>query len=802
VAPSPGVSVRLALVSVLLLCLGASASLTAPAIGAPKLPGQGKGRHLGISQAPKVLYSERFENGVARAPVLLSKYQGAPPLAETYGASLRFLENCNGYVVEFESNERKVATDCEEVAYFRVRQLAWVLGSLKGTVPTANHAVSAYTDGKSTLPANSVQFETLKPIPVKTNGRFITFSVDAAETNCKKSHAELKFYLLDGIAEVPTFTKPIDPCSDKGTQVIEPPVLGEKTTEAFKAGTFAGNAATLFTGTSLGIRMRNGQTSETGNDGAFDNIEVLDATPQLEKSFSPRILNVGATSQLTYTITNTTELAAKPGWSFTDALPAGLVVDTPAMGSTTCADPTSVTATAGASSVSVSGSLAAEMRYCTVSVNVTSSKEGTYTNGPDNVTEKGLEPPIDSSVTFADNADLAIEKSAAPTPGKPGADATYTLRVTNNGPDTAKETVVSDPLPAGLSFVSADPPCVGGPAGVRCALGSLRSGDSVTLRIVVHIPDSAVNGFVNTATATSDTPDPNPSNNSSTASIPLLPEADLRIRKIGVPAKVTAGDFVAYVLLVHNDGPSDATDVTVTDPFPAALKVVASRASQGTCSTSAGVVCRLGSLGRGASAMVFLLARVAPDASGAIPNTSTVTGGQVDPTPENNSSTARIDVVPLTPRPLDPDPLTPLIPLPVPEQPVSDLGLVKHVNRAATRVGQRLAYTIEVTNHGPDDAKAVRVLDTWSLDLDVLSARPSQGSCNSDSPLECSLGTIERGASARVRVTVVVSRAGRERNTARAVSASRDPDHSNNQSSAETVVTARRTPPPEPPVTG
>lgn len=461
---------RLGPVALLVLCALAAGALPTAASGAAHPRGVAAAR-LGIPQPPRVVYSEDFENGMARAPVLLSKYQGAPPLAEAYSAAPRFLENCNGFIVEFESNERAKKSDCEEVAYNRVRQMAWVLGQLRGVNPLANHAVSAYTDGgvKNPLPANSVQFETLKPIPVAANGRFITFSVDAAETNCSHSHAALKFYLLNGAAEIPTFSSPIDPCTDKRAKVIEPPVLGTKASEPFKAGTFAGNAATLFTGTSLGIRMRNGQTSEDGNDAAFDNIQVLDATPQLEKSFSPEIVNVGGVSQLTFTITNTTELAAKEGWSFTDKLPAGLVVADPATGSTTCAAPTTITATAGGDSIAVKGSLAAEIAYCTVEVDVTSSKEGRYVNGPADVTETGLEPPEEAPVEFADNADLAIEKSAAPTPGKPGGEETFTLKVTNNGPDTAREVLVTDPLPAGLEFLSAKAPCGESGEEVRCA---------------------------------------------------------------------------------------------------------------------------------------------------------------------------------------------------------------------------------------------------------------------------------------------------------------------------------------------
>lgn len=256
-------------------------------------------------------YSENFENGVGRTPIPLTSYTGAPPLLKKYTAANAFLKNCNGDIVEFESNERTKAADCEEVAFNRVRQMAWVLGKLRGMDPTANHAVTAYTDGGGTLPTNSVQFETVTPISLLASTRFITFSVDAAETNCKHSHAEFKFYLLGGSLETPTFTTPIDPCTDKNSKTFEPPTLGTKPSESFKAGSFAGNAATLFNGSELGIRMRNGQTSEDGNDASFDNVEVLDASPQLDRSFSPEVLNVGAPSQLTFTITNTSELAAK-----------------------------------------------------------------------------------------------------------------------------------------------------------------------------------------------------------------------------------------------------------------------------------------------------------------------------------------------------------------------------------------------------------------------------------------------------------------------------------------------------------
>jgi uncharacterized repeat protein (TIGR01451 family) len=796
----------------LLLSLGVSTA------GAQATPG-----HPGEPQPPRVVYTEDFENGVERTPVLLTSYKGASPLQETYTADKRFLENCDGNIVEFESNERKKTTDCEEVAFNRVRQMAWVLGKLRNVAnPKTNHAVSAYTDGGKVLPANSVQFETVKPIPVLTSGRYITFSVDASETNCKHSHAELKFYLLNGASEIPTFTSPIDPCTDKNAKTIEPPELGTKAAEPFKAGTFAGNAATLFTGSSLGIRMRNGQTSEDGNDAAFDNIEVLDATPQLDKSFSPDVLEVGETSELTYTITNTSELAAKNGWSFSDTLPAGLVVATPAQASTTCTASTMVTAAAGGSSIAVSGNLAAGMNYCTVTVDVTSGKEGKYVNGPENITKHtGIELPEEAPVTFSANADLAIEKTASPSPATPGTDETYTLQVTNKGPAAAENVVVADRLPAGLSFVSGSPGCepveltrtpppaghrrrLGEPGpGVRCTLGEIALGAHVTLTLVAHVASSVTEGFVNTAAVSSTTPDPDLSNNEAAVDTPVPPEADLALAKTASLSTVTAGGQVTYTLAVKNNGPHDATGVIVLDRPPPGLSILSAEPSQGTCAHAEIVLCSLGPLLDGASAQILVTANVAPSASGALTNTAAVTGGQTDPNPANNTSSATIDVTPLTPAPLPASDVLASITT-APAQGFSDLSIVKHVDRKTAHPGQLLIYTLTVTNNGLDDDPDVNVTDTSNLPLNVLSARPTQGTCHASQPLTCSLGTLERDASATITITAKARQTGQERNTARVTGANRDPNLANNQSSAETKILSRhgRLPPPPPPVTG
>ena len=83
--------------------------------------------------------------------------------------------------------------------------------------------------------------------------------------------------------------------------------------------------------------------------------------------------------------------------------------------------------------------------------------------------------------------DLAVTKTGSPNPVSEGANITWTMVVTNNGPDTDTGVMVSDPLPAGTTFVSVfvPPPatCTGG-AIISCSLGTMTAGQSITITLV------------------------------------------------------------------------------------------------------------------------------------------------------------------------------------------------------------------------------------------------------------------------------------------------------------------------------
>ena len=370
-------------------------------LAALTVPGQ-----PGTPQAAEVVYAEDFEAGQPSGPRLLDAYTGAAPLSMTYTADPAWLRSCNGYVLGYTDATAPSGWACTAGHWSSMRTISAALGQFAGSGGvdgTGNHIVAAYTGGNPLAGANKVQFETARSIPVTPN-RFYTFSVDAGNVNCQYAGPKYAFYLLNGNTEVAATTGSIDPCTSY-----------DKTISGVRLKRVFANSAVLFSGSEFGVRMRNGNGGSTGNDGGFDNVRVLDATPQLDKSFGPARQVVGRPTTLTFTVTNTTDLAAKKGWSFTDTLSDGLAVaDAPNVGGT-CANRT-VDAAAGASEIKVKGDLTAGQSSCTVTVEVTGESVGTFENCADNVDDLvGINPPGCAEVTFEriDRGDAPASYSGA-----------------------------------------------------------------------------------------------------------------------------------------------------------------------------------------------------------------------------------------------------------------------------------------------------------------------------------------------------------------------------------------------------
>jgi uncharacterized repeat protein (TIGR01451 family) len=113
--------------------------------------------------------------------------------------------------------------------------------------------------------------------------------------------------------------------------------------------------------------------------------------------------------------------------------------------------------------------------------------------------------------------DLSLAKSVSPSFVTEGNNVTYTVTATNNGADPDPNVSVSDPLPAGESFVSGDPGCTEATNVVTCEFGTLGAGETASKSFVVAIALGAPSSITNTATVTGDRPESNPADNSASA---------------------------------------------------------------------------------------------------------------------------------------------------------------------------------------------------------------------------------------------------------------------------------------------
>jgi len=117
------------------------------------------------------------------------------------------------------------------------------------------------------------------------------------------------------------------------------------------------------------------------------------------------------------------------------------------------------------------------------------------------------------------NSNLGVTKTANVPTFTPGQQITFTITVSNAGPDAATATTVTDVLPAGTTFVSATPSqgSCSGTTTVTCSLGTLNNGANATITLVVTATGSS--NITNTATASSASNDPASGNNSGSATV-------------------------------------------------------------------------------------------------------------------------------------------------------------------------------------------------------------------------------------------------------------------------------------------
>ncbi len=244
------------------------------------------------------------------------------------------------------------------------------------------------------------------------------------------------------------------------------------------------------------------------------------------------------------------------------------------------------------------------------------------------------------------SADLSLTKTVNDATPNVGETVSFTLMVSNSGPDTATNLQIRDQLPAGTTFVSdqASAGTYNSGTGIW-NVSSLPVGSTATLTIQATV--TAATSISNTAeiiAVDQFDPDSTPNNG-------LLGEDDLAIAQIQgqqIDLELTktvdnltpnVGQQVNFTVVILNNGPSAATGVEVLDLLPLGATLVSSTPSQGSYNSSSGVW-SVGSLASNGSATLQIAANVGQP--GLVTNTAQVIAADqpdADSTPNNNAPT-------------------------------------------------------------------------------------------------------------------------------------------------------------------
>jgi len=362
----------------------------------------------------------------------------------------------------------------------------------------------------------------------------------------------------------------------------------------------------------------------------------------------------------------------------------------------------------------------------------------------------GLLSSLGSNAAHAQQSDLTLSQIVSnPTPNV-GDFITYTITLTNNGPDTATNVSVSDLLPGGLTFASAIPSqgSYDSATGLWSA-GTVAIGVPQTLVITATVVSP--NSSTNTATIVhSDQTDPNSGNNSSSATV-TPQQADLSITKTVSNPTPNINDVISYTITLTNNGPSsNATNVTVQDILPAGLSFVSATLSLGTYNPGTGVW-TVGNVATSSPETLLIQARVSNQTT---TNTATIShSDQTDPTPGNNS--ASVSTSP----------------------PPAASTISQSFGNASIPLNGTTSLTFTITNSNALALTGVRFTDTLPSGLVVATPNGLTGSCGAgtvtaaagSSSISLTGGTIAANGSCTFSLNVMGTSSGTKTNTTSAV---------------------------------
>ncbi|RKZ92303.1 MAG: hypothetical protein DRQ43_09190, partial [Gammaproteobacteria bacterium] len=287
----------------------------------------------------------------------------------------------------------------------------------------------------------------------------------------------------------------------------------------------------------------------------------------------------------------------------------------------------------------------------TVNVAVPANQTGNIVNNA-SVTNSNVDP-ISANDTASDtntqlsSADIVVSNDDGSVSYTPGTTVQYILTVSNNGPSDASAVNVINNAPAGSSIsgwvcAGADCPNANGVGNINETVASLPALASISYTVDIAVPSDFSGNLVNSASASAVQADPAAGNNSAPDTDSQSSSADIAVTNSDGSAAYLPGTTVVYNVTVSNNGPSDATNVLVTDAAPAGATISAWSCSGASCPNAAGT----GSISETALSLVsgdslsYVINVAVPFSfAGNLVNTASASATETDPNSSNDSVT-------------------------------------------------------------------------------------------------------------------------------------------------------------------
>jgi uncharacterized repeat protein (TIGR01451 family)/fimbrial isopeptide formation D2 family protein len=324
----------------------------------------------------------------------------------------------------------------------------------------------------------------------------------------------------------------------------------------------------------------------TGNT-ASSTLSVL-PKPTISKAFATPNIAISGTTTLTLTVTNPSTALALSNAAFTDTFPANLLVATPNALTNNCGG--TVTAAAATGVLSMSGGTLAVNSSCTISVDVTSSVVGSYSNTAGGVSsaQTGTAGAVSNTAVLTVLATPTISKAFSPAAIPTDGASTLTLTISNPNGIGLSGLALTDNFPANL-VVAANPNISGtcggifspspADASITLAGGTVAANASCTLS--VDVTSSLAGAYSNTSGGVASTQTGAAGAVSNTAVLNVVnPPA---IAKSFSPISVPAGSPSTLTLVISNTNAIALTGLAFTDTFPNNLVVAATPNMVSSC---------------------------------------------------------------------------------------------------------------------------------------------------------------------------------------------------------------------------